>query len=112
MATGSPAEIEEERRLLYAAMTRLKDKLQLLMPQRLFTHQQPRHGDRYVYAARTRFIPPAILHYFECRSGASALAGTPRVAAAGAAIDVGARLREPPAASPLLRGVGAVILSV
>jgi DNA helicase-2/ATP-dependent DNA helicase PcrA len=39
-------------------MTRAKDELHLLLPQRLYTHQQPRHGDRHVYAARTRFIPP------------------------------------------------------
>jgi DNA helicase-2/ATP-dependent DNA helicase PcrA len=93
MATGSPAEIEEERRLLYVAMTRARDELQLLMPQRFYTHQQPRFGDRHVYAARSRFIPTAILHHFECRSGAPA-AAAPRLAAAGAAIDVGARLRE------------------
>jgi DNA helicase-2/ATP-dependent DNA helicase PcrA len=34
MATGSPEEIEEERRLLYVAMTRAKDDLHLLVPQR------------------------------------------------------------------------------
>jgi len=94
MATGSPAEIEEERRLLYVAMTRAKDELQLLLPQRFYTHHQPRYGDRHVYAARSRFIPAAILHHFECRSGASFAAAAPRLAAAGAAIDVGARLRE------------------
>ena len=94
MATGSPAEIEEERRLLYVAMTRAKDDLQLLMPQRFYTHQQPRYGDRHVYAARSRFIPAAILHHFECSSGVSSTAAAPRLAAAGAPIDVGARLRE------------------
>ena len=94
MATGSPAEIEEERRLLYVAMTRAKDELQLLMPQRFYTHHQPRYGDRHVYAARSRFIPAAILHHFECRTGASSAAAAPRLAAAGAPIDVGARLRE------------------
>jgi DNA helicase-2/ATP-dependent DNA helicase PcrA len=94
MATGSPAEIEEERRLLYVAMTRAKDDLQLLMPQRFFTHQQPRYGDRHVYAARSRFIPAAVLQHFECRSGGSTGADAPRLAAAGATIDVGARMRE------------------
>jgi len=94
MATGSPAEIEEERRLLYVAMTRAKDELQLLIPQRFFTHQQPRYGDRHVYATHSRFIPPAILHHFDCRSGSTPGAAAPRLAAAGASIDVGARLRE------------------
>jgi DNA helicase-2/ATP-dependent DNA helicase PcrA len=65
LATGSRAEIEEERRLLYVAMTRAKDRLHLITPQRFYTHGQPRRGDRHVYAARSRFIPDAILDRFE-----------------------------------------------
>ena len=57
LGTGTTAEIEEERRLLYVAMTRAKDHLHLVVPQRFFTHQQSATGDRHVYAARTRFIP-------------------------------------------------------
>ena len=57
MATGSAAEIEEERRLLYVAMTRAKDHLHLIVPQRFYAHGQRGGGDRHVYAARTRFIP-------------------------------------------------------
>jgi DNA helicase-2/ATP-dependent DNA helicase PcrA len=57
MATGSPAEVEEERRLLYVAMTRAKDDLYLMVPQRFFTYQQSPAGDRHVYTSRTRFIP-------------------------------------------------------
>jgi DNA helicase-2/ATP-dependent DNA helicase PcrA len=68
MATATPAEIEEERRLLYVAMTRAKDDLHLICPQRFFTHQQPSVGDRHVYASRTRFIPTAILDYFDATS--------------------------------------------
>ena len=94
MVTRSLAEIEEERRLLHVGMTRAKDELQLLLPQRFVTHQQPRYGDRHVYAARSRFMPPAILHHFECRCGALSEAAAPRIAAAGAAMDVGAQLRE------------------
>ena len=41
MATGSMEEIKEERRLLYVAMTRAKDDLHLLVPQRFYTHHQP-----------------------------------------------------------------------
>ena len=37
LATGTDAEIEEERRLLYVAMTRAKDHLHLIVPQRFFT---------------------------------------------------------------------------
>ena len=36
MATGSALEIEEERRLLYVAMTRAKEHLDILLPQRFY----------------------------------------------------------------------------
>ena len=48
LATGASAEIEEERRLLYVAMTRAKDRLHLIVPQRFFTHGQHARGDRHV----------------------------------------------------------------
>ena len=66
MATDTPAQIEEERRLLYVAMTRAKDDLHLILPQRFFTHQQASTGDRHVFASRSRFIPAAILDRFTC----------------------------------------------
>jgi len=59
MATGSAEEIEEERRLLYVAMTRARDHLHLLVPQRFYVTQQSARGDRHLYAGRTRFIPAA-----------------------------------------------------
>jgi DNA helicase-2/ATP-dependent DNA helicase PcrA len=65
LSTGSKDEIEEERRLLYVAMTRAKDHLHLILPQRFFAFQQRSNGDRHMYAARTRFIPDSMLHYFE-----------------------------------------------
>jgi ATP-dependent DNA helicase UvrD/PcrA len=57
LSTGNSAEIEEERRLLYVGMTRAKDHLRLILPQRFFAHQQKSNGDRHMYTARTRFIP-------------------------------------------------------
>ena len=68
LATGSKPEIEEERRLLYVAMTRAKDQLHLMVPQRFFTHGQRSTGDRHVYAQRTRFIPNSVLDHFDKRS--------------------------------------------
>ncbi|MCZ2498436.1 AAA family ATPase [Xylophilus sp. Kf1] len=56
MATGSSADIEEERRLLYVAMTRAREHLHLLVPHRFYVTQQARGGDRHLYAARSRFI--------------------------------------------------------
>jgi len=64
MATGSSAEVEEERRLLYVAMTRAKDQLHLIVPQRFYTHGQRNTGDRHVYASRTRFIPDLLTSHF------------------------------------------------
>ena len=64
LATGSTPEIEEERRLLYVAMTRAKDQLHLMVPQRFYTHGQRSTGDRHVYAQRTRFISNAMLSHF------------------------------------------------
>jgi DNA helicase-2/ATP-dependent DNA helicase PcrA len=68
MATGSSDEIEEERRLLYVAMTRAKNELDLIVPQRFFTHHQARLGDRHVYASRSRFVPDSIVDWFDCRN--------------------------------------------
>ena len=58
-------EIEEERRLLYVAMTRAKDHQHMIVPQRFYAHQQRGDGDRHMYAVRTRFIPDTITEHFE-----------------------------------------------
>ncbi len=65
MATGTREELDEERRLLYVAMTRARDELQLLVPQRFYVHAQPARGDRHVYAGRSRFITEAVARQFE-----------------------------------------------
>ncbi len=65
MSTGSADEIEEERRLLYVAMTRAKEHLHLVVPNRFYVKQQAQMGDRHMYAARTRFVTPAMLKHFE-----------------------------------------------
>jgi DNA helicase-2/ATP-dependent DNA helicase PcrA len=68
LATGSEEEIEEERRLLYVGMTRAKDHLELMVPQRFYVSSAGGTGDRHVYANRTRFIPNRLLPHFEERS--------------------------------------------
>lgn len=65
LAVGEREEFEEERRLLYVAMTRAKDSLHLVTPQRFFVHGQAARGDRRVYASRTRFIAESMLGKFE-----------------------------------------------
>lgn len=94
LGTGSTAELEEERRLLYVAMTRAKDDLHLIVPQRFFTHGQNALGDRHVYAARSRFIPSHVLPHFERTFWP--LAATepgPREPRQAPVLDVGARMR-------------------
>ncbi|MEP7453491.1 ATP-dependent helicase [Phyllobacterium sp. SB3] len=94
LGTGSSAEIEEERRLLYVAMTRAKDSLHLVTPQRFFTHGQNAGGDRHVYASRTRFIPATLLQYFECCSWPIARAQNARqTEVRGVRVDAGSRMR-------------------
>jgi DNA helicase-2/ATP-dependent DNA helicase PcrA len=97
MSTGTPEEVEEERRLLYVAMTRAKDDLQLLLPQRFYVHQQTAYGDRHVYAARSRFIPDALTALFECavRPVAAEEIGEKNVVSNPAPpIDIAARIRQ------------------
>ena len=65
LGTGEQDDIEEERRLLYVAMTRAKTSLHLMQPRRFYTHNQHRLGDRHVTASRTRFIPTSILDLFQ-----------------------------------------------
>jgi DNA helicase-2/ATP-dependent DNA helicase PcrA len=94
LGTGTSAEIDEERRLLYVAMTRAKDDLHLVVPQRFFTHGQHAQGDRHVYASRTLFIPDRLLGLFEKTIWPLAVAGAAaRAASQGPRIDVGARMR-------------------
>ena len=95
LSTGTTAEIEQERRLLYVAMTRAKDDLHLIVPQRFFTHGQNAQGDRHVYASRTRFIPNGLLGLFDKTAWpAMAASSTAPVTSQGAQIDIGARMRK------------------
>ena len=93
LATGSTAEIEEERRLLYVAMTRARDHLFLMVPQRFYAHQQRGDGDRHMYAARTRFIPDGILERFESCTWPAAIASADGIDPGRESVDIGARLR-------------------
>ena len=92
LATGSSEEIEEERRLLYVALTRAKDQLDVIVPQRFYTHNQANRGDRYVHALRTRFIPPPVARLFEQRVWPSAPQGASG-AKAQTQVDMTAKMR-------------------
>jgi DNA helicase-2/ATP-dependent DNA helicase PcrA len=94
LAVGQSDDIEEERRLLYVAMTRARDSLSLIVPQRFYTYGQNAQGDRHVYASRSRFLPATLLQFFD-------VGAWPKPAANDRApqalrqvrVDVGARMR-------------------
>ena len=94
MATGNADDIEEERRLLYVAMTRAKDQLALIVPHRFYVHGQARGGDKHLYAARSRFIPAGIIGNFEIRTWPPAMSGVSASrTGSGATVDLAARMR-------------------
>jgi DNA helicase-2/ATP-dependent DNA helicase PcrA len=93
-ATGRAESVDEERRLLYVAMTRARRELHLVAPVRFYLTQQSAVGDRYVTGARSRFMSDAVLARFEWRSWPACGDNEPGIAALrGPPIDVGARLR-------------------
>jgi DNA helicase-2/ATP-dependent DNA helicase PcrA len=95
MATDSEDEIEEERRLLHVAMTRTKDQLNLVVPQRFYTYKQSDFGDRHVYGSTSRFIPASIRQFFDCRMWAERDSEVRRVARSSTApVDITARLKQ------------------
>ena len=91
-STGKPELIEEERRLLYVAMTRAKTDLHLLAPLKYYVTQQSRMGDRHVYGAKSRFLTRAVM---DCLQPVAWGESAPQEAAmaARAAVDVAGKLR-------------------
>ncbi len=94
LATGSQPEIEEERRLLYVAMTRARDQLTLIHPLRFHVRGQAQFGDRHVFAPRSRFLPPGDLKFFELTGGAPRGPRQDAVVPAVERVDLGARMRD------------------
>ncbi len=63
MATGTPEEIDEERRLFYVACTRARHHLYVTHPLRYYKAGNPM-TDAYGYAQRTRFVSERVLPHF------------------------------------------------
>ena len=92
-ATGNDAAIDEERRLLYVAITRARNSLHLIEPQRYHVTQQPRYGDAYVHGARSRFLTEPVLRCLQRAGPPARESGSPAPASGEPSIDVAARLR-------------------
>jgi DNA helicase-2/ATP-dependent DNA helicase PcrA len=93
MATGKAETIEEERRLLYVAMTRAKDHLAIVLPHRFYVRQQSGLGDRHVYAVRSRFLTESVCARFETQSWPIVAAAAGSQQLAGVKIDLAARVK-------------------
>lgn len=68
MSTDHAAAIEEERRLLYVAMTRARDHLLLYFPLR-YHYTLRRRGDEHGFAQLCRFLTPEVRDRFESHTG-------------------------------------------
>ena len=94
-ATGKPEMIDEERRLLYVAMTRAKQSLALVAPLRYHVTQQRRDGDKHVFGARSRFMSESLLATMKKDFRGRPESENRRLGnGSDRHIDVGARMRE------------------
>lgn len=94
-ATGKPKMIEEERRLMYVAMTRAKQSLTLIAPLRFHVTQQRKDGDKHVYGARSRFVnEPLLATMQQCWHGRSEASAQRRLPQSDRQLDVASHMRE------------------
>jgi DNA helicase-2/ATP-dependent DNA helicase PcrA len=93
-AAGKPELIEEERRLLYVAMTRARNELHVCAPLKYAVTQQAKDGDVHVYGAKSRFMTDKVLGYFEQTTFRSQRGVENLRAVDAATVDVAAQLKE------------------
>jgi DNA helicase-2/ATP-dependent DNA helicase PcrA len=93
-STESPELVEEERRLLYVAMTRAKRNLHLVSPLKFYVTQQRRFGEKHLYGARSRFITETVLATLDAQAWPVASdTGASEHPKQRVRIDAGARMR-------------------
>ena len=93
-AAGKPELLEEERRLLYVAMTRARNELHLCAPLKYAVTQQAKDGDRHVYGAKSRFMSDKVLENFDKTTYRSLHGAENLRAGESATVDVVAELKE------------------
>ncbi len=93
-STGRPELIEEERRLLYVAMTRARNELHLCAPLKYQVTQQQRLGDKHIYGAKSRFMTDKVMETCECVSVRTTVGVENLRPSESATVDVVAQLKE------------------
>jgi DNA helicase-2/ATP-dependent DNA helicase PcrA len=93
-STGKPEMIEEERRLLYVAMTRARNELHLCSPLKYAVTQQAKNGDGHVYGAKSRFMTDKVLDTTEKISVRTSIGAESLKADNTTTVDVVAQLKE------------------
>ncbi len=93
-STGKPELVEEERRLLYVAMTRARNELHICAPLKYAVTQQAKNGDAHVYGAKSRFMTDKVLSLFEQTTFRSQRGIESLRAVDAATVDVAAQLKE------------------
>jgi DNA helicase-2/ATP-dependent DNA helicase PcrA len=96
-STGKSELIEEERRLLYVALTRAQNDLLMMVPLKFHLTNQSRQGDAHVYGGRSRFVTEKVQKTMDALTfHSSALGGADALqeSTTPVTVDVGARLRD------------------
>ena len=93
-AAGKPELLEEERRLLYVAMTRARNELHLCAPLKYQVTQQAKLGDKHVYGAKSRFMTDKVMDTCEKISVRTTVGVDSLKDDEESSIDVTARLKE------------------
>src|SRR5690349_3726643 len=95
-ATGKAELVEEERRLLYVAMTRARNDLTCVVPLRFQITSQPKTSDGHVYGGRSRFLTEKVIKCFDEQTfqGSNVDVKIEETSADSGTIDVASRLKQ------------------